>query len=193
MTAFANYDDGFAAGWGGIDTMGTPAAKLQWIGTRILAPYTDAETGLRMIPVNTSMCQGDSGSRLIVRVNGAFANAGVLTNANCGVNGEYAEVAAGANRTFVTSNMAKMPITFFGVGDWDRDGHKDQLIRQDSTGDLLLVPGQSKRSGSTVAPVRIGNGYRGFTFFGLADRDRDGHQDLLVRQDASGDLFLHTG
>ena len=68
-----------------------------------------------MIPVNTSICQGDSGSPLIVRVNGADTSAGVLTNGNCGVNGEYAEVAAGANRSFVTGNMAKMPITFFGA------------------------------------------------------------------------------
>ena len=58
VTAFANYDDGFAAGWGGIDTMGTPAAKLQWIGNPILKPYTDADTGIRMIPVNTSHVPG---------------------------------------------------------------------------------------------------------------------------------------
>ena len=66
VTAFANYDDGLAAGGGGIDTMGTLASKLQWVGNRILKPYTDADTGLRMIPVNTSICQGDSGSPLIV-------------------------------------------------------------------------------------------------------------------------------
>ncbi len=192
-TAFANYDDGYAAGWGGIDTMGTSASKLQWTGTRILAPFTDVDTGMRMIPVNTSMCQGDSGSPLIVTVNGKYANAGVHTNALCGVRGLYAEVAAGGNRSFVTSNMNKLAYTYFGAADWDRDGHQDQLVRQESTGDLLLVPGQSRRSTSPVLPVKIGNGYQGYTSFGVADWDRDGHQDLLIRHDVSGDLFLQKG
>ena len=114
------------------------------------------------------------------------------TNAQCGVRGLYAEVAAGGNRSFVTSNMAKLPYTFFGAADWDRDGHQDQLVRQESTGDLLLVPGQSRRGGSTVPAVKIGNGYQGYTSFGVADWDRDGHQDLIVRHDVSGDLFLQT-
>jgi V8-like Glu-specific endopeptidase len=193
VTAFANYDDGLAAGWGGINTMGTLATRQQWVGNRILKPYTEAETGLRVIPVNTSICQGDSGSPLIVQVNGADASAGVLTNGNCGVNGEYAEVAAGANRAFVTGNMAKMPYTFFGVGDWDKDGYQDQLIRQESTGDLLLVRGEGGRRGSSIPPIKLGTGYQSYSFFGMADWDRDGNQDLLVRHDVSGDVFLQAG
>ena len=193
VTAFANYDDGLAVGWGQIDTMRTQATKLQWIGNRILAPYTNADTGMRMIPVNTPVCFGDSGSPLIVRVNGAYATAGVQTNGECGVNGLYAEVAAGGNRSFVTSNMAKMPYAFFGVGDWDRDGRQDQIIRQESTGDLLLVRGEGGRRGSSIPPIRIGTGYQGYTSFGMADWDGDGNQDLLVRHDVSGEVLLQAG
>jgi hypothetical protein len=193
VTAFANYDDGVAVGWGGINTTGTRAARLQWLGNRILKPFTETETGNRIIPVNTTMCQGDSGSPLLVRLNGEYATAGVLTNSQCGVNGFYAEVAAGANRTFVTSNMAKMPYTFFGTGDWDRDGYQDQVIRQESTGDLLLVRGEGRRSGSTIPPIKLGTGYQGYTSFGMTDWDRDGNQDLLVRHDVTGDVFLQAG
>jgi V8-like Glu-specific endopeptidase len=210
VTAFANYDDGLAAGWGGIDTMGTLATRLQWVGNRILKPYTEAETGNRMIPVNTSICQGDSGSPLIVRVNGADTSAGVLTNGNCGVNGEYAEVAAGANRTFVTGNMAKMPYTFFGVGDWDRDGYQgytsfgvadwdrdgnqDLLVRHDATGDVFLQAGTGVAKLYSVSTVtKIGTGFAQATAFGIADWDRDGHQDLVVRDDSNGYLNVWTG
>ncbi|MGI5242741.1 FG-GAP repeat domain-containing protein [Dactylosporangium sp. CA-139066] len=48
--------------------------------------------------------------------------------------------------------------TFAGVTDWDRDGNQD-LIARTAAGDLMLYPGQSVRGYSTVAPVRIGNGW----------------------------------
>ena len=85
--------------------------------------------------------------------------------------------------------------TSFGVGDWDRDGHQDLIARNNSHGSspLYLFPGQSKRAVSTNPAVRIGEGWAGYSPFGLTDWDRDGHQDLLTRNDASQKLFLVPG
>jgi hypothetical protein len=79
------------------------------------------------------------------------------------------------------------------VADWDRDGHQDLVTRQDATGDLWLYPGQSVRGYSSTQRVKIGNGWGGYTPFGVADWDRDGHQDLVTRQDGNGDLWLYPG
>ncbi|WP_305785315.1 FG-GAP repeat domain-containing protein [Symbioplanes lichenis] len=81
--------------------------------------------------------------------------------------------------------------TFAGVADWDRDGHQD-IVARDGGGDLWLYRGQSKRRPSTAARVQIGNGWQGFTFAGIADWDRDGHQDIVAR-DGGGDLWLYRG
>lgn len=41
--------------------------------------------------------------------------------------------------------------------------------------------------------MRIGNGWQGYSPFGMTDWDRDGHQDIITRHDASGDLRLYPG
>jgi hypothetical protein len=56
--------------------------------------------------------------------------------------------------------------TSFGATDWDRDGHQDIITRQDSTGDLWLYPGDSRRGPAQTSRVKIGNGWTGFTSFG---------------------------
>jgi hypothetical protein len=73
--------------------------------------------------------------------------------------------------------------TFAGTTDWDHDGHQDIIVRQDATGDLMLYPGQSVRGYSSQPPVKISNGWAGYTFAGTTDWDHDGHQDIIVRQD----------
>ena len=40
--------------------------------------------------------------------------------------------------------------------------------------------------------MQIGNGWKGYTFAGLADWDSDGHQDIVAK-DASGLLWLYPG
>lgn len=69
--------------------------------------------------------------------------------------------------------------------DWDRDGHQDLITRQDATGDLWLYPGESRRGYSVTQRVRIGNGWNGYSAFGVIDWDRDGHQDIVARDDGS--------
>ncbi|TDB94875.1 trypsin-like serine protease, partial [Micromonospora fluostatini] len=83
--------------------------------------------------------------------------------------------------------------TSFGVTDWDRDGHRDVVARDNATGTLWLYPGDSRRGVPTVGRVQIGNGWAGFSPFGAVDWDRDGHQDILARHDATGDMWLYPG
>lgn len=83
--------------------------------------------------------------------------------------------------------------TFFGLGDWDGDGHLDIIVRRDSNGDLMLYPGEGTRAYSHQQPVKIGNGWSGYTFFGMIDWDRDGKLDIVTRQDSSGNLMLYPG
>ncbi|MBM9507861.1 FG-GAP repeat domain-containing protein [Actinacidiphila acididurans] len=83
--------------------------------------------------------------------------------------------------------------TPFGVADWDGDGHKDIIVRNDTTADLWLYPGEGHRAYSWQTPVKIGNGWNGYTPFGVADWDGDGHQDIVVRNDTTNDLWLYPG
>ena len=83
--------------------------------------------------------------------------------------------------------------TFAGVADWDRDGHQDIVVRQNATGDLWLYPGESTRAYSSQQRVKIGNGWNGYTFAGVADYDRDASRDIVVRNDTTHDLWLYPG
>jgi len=51
------------------------------------------------------------------------------------------------------------PFTPFGVADWDRDGHRDIIARDDATTKLWLYPGQSVRGYSGAPRAQIGNGF----------------------------------
>lgn len=83
--------------------------------------------------------------------------------------------------------------TIAGVADWDRDGHMDILGRENSTGELWLYPGVSIMGFSQEPRVRIGTGWNGFTYAGVADWDLDGKQDVIARNDATMDLLLYSG
>jgi hypothetical protein len=41
--------------------------------------------------------------------------------------------------------------------------------------------------------VQIGNGWTGYTSFGASDWDHDGHQDIITRHDATGNLWIYPG
>jgi len=84
-------------------------------------------------------------------------------------------------------------MTFAGIADYDRDGHRDIVARDNGTGRLWLYPGQSRRGYSDLGRFEIGNGWNGMTFAGIADYDRDGHQDIVARDNGTGRLWLYPG
>ncbi|MEU1286932.1 trypsin-like serine protease, partial [Kitasatospora sp. NPDC005856] len=190
---FTQFDQGIATGWG-LNAAGVLPSQLQFISVFITPPQPD-NLGIKRIMVDKGPCPGDSGGPLLVTPQGGgdTVQAGVLKGASCGGAASYSEVGAGPNRDWLLSQLTKLPYTPFGVADWDRDGHQDIIARNDASGDLLLYPGESSRGYSSAQPVRIGNGWQGFTPFGVADWDGDGHQDIVVRNDASGDLLLYPG
>jgi len=187
------YDAGVSVGWGYTAPGSGLPNRLQWRSVAITGTTADSVPGLKRINVQAGPCEGDSGGPLLVTYGGAYYVAGVTKAATCGSSGWYSEVGAGTNRDFVTGNMAKMPLTFFGAADWDRDGHKDIIARQEATGDILLFPGISARGYSNQGTVKIGNRWQGYTPFGVADWDNDGKQDIVARQDATGNLMLFPG
>ncbi len=188
---FTRYDQGIATGWGQ-NASGALASQLQFTGVFITPPTLDG-LGIKQLNVDRGPCQGDSGGPLLVSANGTYVQAGVLKGASCGGSANYSEVGAGGNRDWLLGQLTKLPYTTFGTKDWDRDGHQDLITRQEATGDLWLYPGESRRGYSTTQRVKIGNGWKGYSSFGVADWDRDGHQDLIARQDATGDLWLYPG
>ena len=192
---FTNNDQGIATGWGQVDAAGNLAGQLRFKSVFIYPTQND-NLGIPMIPVSVGPCRGDSGGPLLVNRGGTTIQAGVLKGAafTCGSGGgDYSIVGAGGNRDWLLGKLTNLPYTNFGITDWDRDGHQDLIARQDATGDLWLYPGESRRAYSSTQRVKIGNGWRGYTPYGAIDWDRDGHQDLVARQDATGDLMLFPG
>ena len=187
------FDQGIATGWG-IDATGSPAARLQFVGVFITRPEIDG-LGIRRLMVDKGPCGGDSGGPLLVNTGGTWVQAGVLKGAPSPcvpAPASYSEVGAGSNRDFILSQLTSVPYTPFGTADWDRDGHQDIVARNNTTGDLMLFPGQSVLGYSSIQPIKIGNGWQGYTPFGIADWDRDGHQDIVARN-AGGDMMLFPG
>jgi hypothetical protein len=91
-------------------------------------------------------------------------------------------------------NAQSLPVrhlSFYGMGDWDGDGHLD-LVARNAAGDLMLYPGEGRRGYSQTQPVKIGNGWNALSFYGMGDWDGDGHVDLVGRN-AAGDLMLYPG
>jgi hypothetical protein len=65
-------------------------------------------------------------------------------------------------------------------------------------GMFALVPVAAMFLGSAASaampPDRtVGIASTSYTFAGVADWDRDGHQDIITRQDTTGDLWLYPG
>lgn len=125
-------------------------------------------------------------------VTGVVAVAAVLiAGVAAATSAASAQVAAAAGITFSG--------TPFGAADWDGDGHADVIARNDATAELLLYPGPGASVSMTTPPVVIGSGWDGFTPFGVADFDSDGHLDVIARQDRAwnntlaGSLWMYPG
>ncbi|GAA2593820.1 hypothetical protein GCM10010399_25510 [Dactylosporangium fulvum] len=188
---FTQYDQGLAIGWGR-DASGALPNQLQVAVVNITPPEVD-DLGIKRIMVDRGPCPGDSGGPLLVRANGTTVQAGVVKGASCGGAGSYSEVGAGGNRDWILSQITRLPYTWFGTADWDHDGHQDIITRRDSTGEVWLYPGESRRGYGSTPPVRLSGGWSRYTPFGVADWDRDGHQDILARHDPTGELWLQPG
>ncbi len=90
-------------------------------------------------------------------------------------------------------SVAAEGYTSFGTVDWDRDGFRDVVTREDTNGNLWLYPGKGGRGPNWDARILIGTGWTAYTPFGLTDWDRDGFQDVLTREDTNGNLWLYPG
>jgi hypothetical protein len=83
-----------------------------------------------------------------------------------------------------------------GVGNFNRDGqgHVDVMARHSATGDLWLYPGTGGTGTGFSARVRIGTVWNSMRdLAGVGDFDRDGFDDLIAVETATGKLFRYPG
>ncbi|HET9517616.1 MAG TPA: RICIN domain-containing protein, partial [Actinoplanes sp.] len=79
------------------------------------------------------------------------------------------------------------------AGNVNRDEFDDLVAVQVSTGKQFLYPGTAKGF-SFGARVEIGNGgWNGMSELTIGRFDRDGHDDLVTVQNATGKMFLYRG
>ncbi|MEV0898863.1 glycoside hydrolase domain-containing protein [Actinoplanes sp. NPDC049802] len=79
---------------------------------------------------------------------------------------------------------------FTGVGDFDRDGFPDLLVKLNSNNGLYLYRG---KQGGLQTALRIGSAAGLRDLYGIGDFDRDGHPDVAAVQTSTGDLLLQRG
>ncbi|WP_229830611.1 glycoside hydrolase domain-containing protein [Actinoplanes ianthinogenes] len=82
---------------------------------------------------------------------------------------------------------------FTAIGDFNRDGYQDLLAQQISNGDLYLYPGVKGAKFGTRKIVAYGNWSDRTEFTGAGDFNRDGYQDLVVKEIKTGALYLYRG
>ncbi|MFS8105184.1 FG-GAP-like repeat-containing protein, partial [Lentzea alba] len=80
--------------------------------------------------------------------------------------------------------------TFVGLADYDRDGKQD-LITRDVVNDLYLYPGEGARLPFSQQRALIGNGWGGFTYYGVVDQTADGKPDIIAEYGSV--LYLYPG
>ncbi|MEV6596359.1 glycoside hydrolase domain-containing protein [Actinoplanes sp. NPDC051346] len=79
---------------------------------------------------------------------------------------------------------------FAGMGDFDRDGRPDLLVKETKTENLYLYRG---KSGGFRAKLKVGSGKGLRDLLGVGDFDRDGYTDLIAVQSSTGHLLLYPG
>ncbi|MFF0379147.1 glycoside hydrolase domain-containing protein [Actinoplanes missouriensis] len=95
----------------------------------------------------------------------------------------------GARKAVAYGNWADRS-EFTGVGDYNRDGYADLLVRVTKTGALHLYPGKGNGFKTRVGIGRL-TGFRDIT--GTGDFDRDGFTDVIAVQSSTGHLMLFRG
>jgi hypothetical protein len=79
---------------------------------------------------------------------------------------------------------------FAGVGDFNRDGVPDLLVKLNRTGALYLYPG---KAGGFKTAVKVGSATGLRDLLGVGDFDRDGFTDLAAVQSSTGNLIVYRG
>ncbi|GIF12802.1 glycoside hydrolase domain-containing protein [Actinoplanes teichomyceticus] len=82
---------------------------------------------------------------------------------------------------------------FTAIGDFNRDGYQDLLAQQISNGNLYLYPGVKGARFGTRKLVAAGDWNNRSEFTGVGDFNRDGYQDLLVKETKTGIFYLYRG
>jgi hypothetical protein len=187
-------DVGFAVGWGAVDGSGTASTVLR-SREMIIDGVTPDSASVPKITTSVGACYGDSGGPLLVFSGTTLVQAGVAKAVDCATMADYSIVGDGPNREWILRHLNRH-VTPFGVADWDADGFPDVIARHDWSGELWLYPGAGKAGdirGTATLLNRSHDDWGEYAPFGVADWDRDGHQDLFVREEYSGRLWLLPG
>ncbi|WP_239164585.1 glycoside hydrolase domain-containing protein [Actinoplanes palleronii] len=96
------------------------------------------------------------------------------------------------NRKQIYKDQRKLR-EFTAIGDVNKDGYPDLLAQQINNGNLYLYPGVKGGKFGTRKVLAYGNWNNRSEFAGVGDFNRDGFQDLVVKQTATGVLYLYRG
>jgi hypothetical protein len=95
-------------------------------------------------------------------------------------------------RTETISPLSAMGWNVVGVADLNGDGHPD-LILQNSSTRQVMVAYLGGSSGTAVSGTQDlnGSGFGGWTAVGMQDMNGDGHPDLILVNDATGESIVN--
>lgn len=96
----------------------------------------------------------------------------------------------GARKLLISNAGTLRELT--AIGDFDKDGYPDMLAAQRGGG-LYLYPGATGAKFGKAKSLASGNWNDRSEFAGVADFNKDGFQDLLVKVTATGELSLYPG
>ena len=79
-----------------------------------------------------------------------------------------------------------------GAADLNRDGHADLVLQEASTREVMFAY-LTESSGLTVTGTQVLNGrdFRGWSAAGMQDMNGDGHPDLILTNDATGETIVN--
>ncbi|MEV6302720.1 glycoside hydrolase domain-containing protein [Actinoplanes sp. NPDC051861] len=79
------------------------------------------------------------------------------------------------------------------IGDFNKDGYPDLLASQTNNGNVYLYPGKAGAKFGARKALAYGNWNGRSEFTGAGDYNRDGFQDLVIKINSSGNMYLYPG